>query len=373
MKTLIVEDDPFIAELVRQVVESISDAEVVVASSLAPALNYLRGAAPLLVISDLHLPDGSGLDIIRAAARTMPASHRILITASIDRNTVMEARRAGITGFIAKPFTIETLMERLSGLLTDGTRADVHPPAAQAGVEAFLEQRLTQSLSLPWTNQANRNLALAIESAGADRRIIQLASQEPVLTAALLGAANQQEDSRGFDSATLEEAVERLGSARALAVTQRQAKTGQALADVQLRQLAEGLSAQQTALLRTLSRLAAQHDLPIQPLRVAATLSRVGELAVLGALQNFLDYGQSLGDYSPAELAQRYAADFGNRIKAHLQLPFVLRDLTGALFRLPQGSMRKDQVLMRIAALETGLADDPDQLLHLRNWIGVRG
>ncbi|MFT6429098.1 MAG: hypothetical protein ACJAXR_001925 [Halopseudomonas sp.] len=54
-----------------------------------------------------------------------------------------------------------------------------------------------------------------------------------------------------------------------------------------------------------------------------------------------------------------------------MKLPFLIRELIGALFKLPQSSLRKDRVIMRIAALETGLDDDPIQLSQLRQWVGL--
>lgn len=65
------------------------------------------------------------------------------------------------------------------------------------------------------------------------------------------------------------------------------------------------------------------------------------------------------------------APECGNRIKMELKIPSLTRELVGSVFKLPQGSLRKDRVVMRIAALETGLDDDPVELARLRKWIGL--
>jgi len=73
-------------------------------------------------------------------------------------------------------------------------------------------------------------------------------------------------------------------------------------------------------------------------------------------------------------LINQHASAFGNSIKIQQQLPFLLRELTGALFHLPAAGLRKDRILLRIAALETGFANpDPAQLEQLRRLINLSG
>ena len=77
MKVLIVEDDPWIAELFSLVIRDLDDsAEVALFASVVAAQNHLRDMTPDLLIADLNLPDGKGLEVARTLARKAPASRR---------------------------------------------------------------------------------------------------------------------------------------------------------------------------------------------------------------------------------------------------------------------------------------------------------
>lgn len=130
--------------------------------------------------------------------------------------------------------------------------------------------------------------------------------------------------------------------------------------------------AQQSGLGEILNSLARPQGLATEQMLTAVELSRLGELAVLCAIQNYFNYGGAVCDRASLEvLLTRFGPGFGNALKTRLRLPFPLRELIGALFKLPAGSLRKDRVIMRIAALEAGLAQDPGQLRQLRQWIGL--
>src|SRR5579885_796401 len=61
-----------------------------------------------LVISDLRMRDVSGLELLRRvrACETMRALPFIMVTAAGERDHVLEAKGAGVTDYIVKPFTI---------------------------------------------------------------------------------------------------------------------------------------------------------------------------------------------------------------------------------------------------------------------------
>ena len=74
-----------------------------------------------LVIADLLLPDGDGLDVVRAA-RALPAPPPVLVaTVLASRASRRAALAAGATAFLAKPFATEAFT-RLVGELLGGAR-----------------------------------------------------------------------------------------------------------------------------------------------------------------------------------------------------------------------------------------------------------
>ena len=79
---------------------------VVTTDSCAAGLRLLRSTRPKLVISDLHLPDGDGLDIPRAAAALEPAPRVIIVFVRASRAVRSAARAFGVNAFLSKPFSI---------------------------------------------------------------------------------------------------------------------------------------------------------------------------------------------------------------------------------------------------------------------------
>jgi CheY-like chemotaxis protein len=88
--------------------------EVITATSRAGGLAAVHAATGEhqldLVICDLRLPDGDGLDVVRAARGTIDPPHVIVITGYPSEETRRAATAAGATAFFAKPFTAAALL-----------------------------------------------------------------------------------------------------------------------------------------------------------------------------------------------------------------------------------------------------------------------
>ena len=374
MKVLIVEDDPWIAELFSLVIRDLDDsAEVALFASVVAAQNHLRDMTPDLLIADLNLPDGKGLEVARTLARKAPASRRLLTTANISRQTVKDARAAGITEIIAKPFKLDNLRDRLARLLSTEQSAAAETTSI-GDLPSFLNARLQGPLRLAWSSPARQQQAAASAAQLNRAGFIELAEAEPLLTVVALNRANRQLERGRETCLSPEDAWERLGQSACRELVQRLAQARIALEHPLLQQLASDLSEQQQRLGEALTRLGADRTIPTGALRTTVTCSRLGELAVISAIQHFLNYGQQADEASMRALINQHASAFGNSIKIQQQLPFLLRELTGALFHLPAAGLRKDRILLRIAALETGFTNpDPAQLEQLRRLINLSG
>ena len=374
MKVLIVEDDPWIAELFSLVIRDLdANTDVTLFASAVAAHNYLRDTTPDLLIADLNLPDGSGLDVVRTLARKAPASLRLLTTANISRQLVLDARAAGITEIIAKPFKLDNLRDRLARLLSTEQSAAAETTSI-GDLPSFLQARLQSTLRLAWSSPARQQQAAASAAQLNRAGFIALAEAEPLLTVVALNRANLQLERGRETCLSPEDAWERLGQSACRELVQRLAQARIALEHPLLQQLASDLTDQQQRLGEALTRLGADRTIPTGALRTTVTCSRLGELAVISAIQHFLNYGQQADEASMRALINQHASAFGNSIKIQQQLPFLLRELTGALFHLPAAGLRKDRILLRIAALETGFTNpDPAQLEQLRRLINLSG
>ena len=91
--------------------------EVATASSCATALAAMARERPSLVISDLRLADGDGLEVVRAARRGASPPPVIVVTGYPSNEQREAALAAGATAFFAKPFVTSALLAAVrSGL-----------------------------------------------------------------------------------------------------------------------------------------------------------------------------------------------------------------------------------------------------------------
>jgi DNA-binding NarL/FixJ family response regulator len=97
----IVEDDPSVSEYFSRLIEGSGDLTLLFAAgAVAEARDALARGSPALLLVDLGLPDGDGLDLVREAkARGVKA---LVTTVLGDRATVMKVLKAGADGYIIK-------------------------------------------------------------------------------------------------------------------------------------------------------------------------------------------------------------------------------------------------------------------------------
>src|SRR5258708_14252220 len=100
---MVVEDDPAFLTRFCRIIASDPDLELFAAvSDCASARQALHNAAPDVLLTDLGMPDGSGIEIIREASRPFPATETGVITVVGDEEHVLPPIGAPPTGFIPK-------------------------------------------------------------------------------------------------------------------------------------------------------------------------------------------------------------------------------------------------------------------------------
>jgi response regulator of citrate/malate metabolism len=115
IRTLIVDDDYRVASIHAAYVAKIDGFEVVgEAHTAAGALDAVSKLKPDLVLMDVYLPDGSGLDVVRSLIERRTHPDVIVITAARDVSTVRAAMQLGAVHYVMKPFGFAALSERLT-------------------------------------------------------------------------------------------------------------------------------------------------------------------------------------------------------------------------------------------------------------------
>ena len=103
IRILLVDDHPLFLDGVRAALSRADDLEVVgEAHDVAGALVTARELHPDVVLMDLGLPDGSGIDATRAILAEAPAVRVLVMTMSAEDDAVVTAMRAGARGYVVK-------------------------------------------------------------------------------------------------------------------------------------------------------------------------------------------------------------------------------------------------------------------------------
>ncbi|MCD4749762.1 MAG: sigma-54 dependent transcriptional regulator [Thermoanaerobaculales bacterium] len=116
-RILVIDDEPSIREMLTIFLEEIGYS-VATALSVASGIKSLDTQRFDLVMCDLKLPDGSGLEVLQHARNRPGAPPFIIITAHTTPNIALEALRAGASEYLSKPFNVDDLRLILIRLLT---------------------------------------------------------------------------------------------------------------------------------------------------------------------------------------------------------------------------------------------------------------
>ncbi|MEZ5215263.1 MAG: response regulator transcription factor [Ilumatobacteraceae bacterium] len=115
VRLLLVEDDERVAAAMRDAL-SRQDYEVDRVGTAADALAAVHAESPDLILLDLGLPDGDGLEVFRElqSASDVPV---IAVTARGRQDDVVHGLRSGLDDYVVKPFSLAELTARIDNVL----------------------------------------------------------------------------------------------------------------------------------------------------------------------------------------------------------------------------------------------------------------
>jgi len=109
---LVVEDDPDLRELYKAAL-SRRGHRVEMATCVQDGLEQMVKARPDFVVTDLGLPDGSGLSVVRAAARQSPPIPTVIASGSDSERDIVAGNASGARDFLVKPFPMSLLLSKI--------------------------------------------------------------------------------------------------------------------------------------------------------------------------------------------------------------------------------------------------------------------
>lgn len=103
IKVMLVDDHEVVRKGLRSIIESADDLQVVAeAGTVAEALLQARKSLPDVVVMDVRLPDGSGIEAAREIRTNRQAARILILTSYADENAVFSSIMAGAAGYLLK-------------------------------------------------------------------------------------------------------------------------------------------------------------------------------------------------------------------------------------------------------------------------------
>ncbi len=115
---LVVEDNARTLKLIQADLKDMGVGQVFTAMDGHEAQSFLDSGSDLinLIICDWNMPKMTGLDLLKQVRMTMPEMPFLMVTARGTIDSVMAAKKSGVTGYVVKPFSPAELEQKVVAL-----------------------------------------------------------------------------------------------------------------------------------------------------------------------------------------------------------------------------------------------------------------
>lgn len=144
LNVLVVDDDTAVRELLADGLESFGYATVQ-ASGIDEAFEIVKGQPLRLVLSDIDMPGGDGIQLLNRVKQFAPDLDVIMVTGAIDADTAIQAIRQGASDYVTKPFNLDEVQIVVERTL-EKRRLILENRAHQEHLEELVAQRTKELL-----------------------------------------------------------------------------------------------------------------------------------------------------------------------------------------------------------------------------------
>ena len=123
-RILLADDHPMIRTAIEVLLRDTSYEMAGTARSGTETLQMVEQVQPDIVLLDLQMPGGTGMDVVRSLQANGASPRIVLLTAAIDDSSLMEARMLGVRGMVLKNSDPAYLLECLDRVRAGGTWLD---------------------------------------------------------------------------------------------------------------------------------------------------------------------------------------------------------------------------------------------------------
>jgi two-component system chemotaxis response regulator CheY len=115
MNVLVVDDFATMRRILKTILRQIGFTKIIEADDGKTALAELKREKFGLILCDWNMPEMSGLDLLMAVRSNegLKDIPFVMVTAEAKKENIIEAVKAGVSSYIVKPFTAETIGEKL--------------------------------------------------------------------------------------------------------------------------------------------------------------------------------------------------------------------------------------------------------------------
>ena len=115
MKVLIVDDFATMRRILKNIMKQIGFSDITEADNGKNALKILKSQEIDLILCDWNMPEMAGIEVLNTVRGDDELKNTpcIMVTAEAQKENILEAVKAGVSSYVVKPFTAETVEQKL--------------------------------------------------------------------------------------------------------------------------------------------------------------------------------------------------------------------------------------------------------------------
>ncbi|MFQ5462318.1 MAG: response regulator [Phycisphaerae bacterium] len=117
MKILLVDDSRTIRSIQKNVLKQLGYTDILEAEDGVQALKIFNETVPDLMLVDWNMPNMDGITLVRKIREINKTVPMMMCTTEAEKSRVLDAVKAGVNNYIVKPFSVESLSEKINQTL----------------------------------------------------------------------------------------------------------------------------------------------------------------------------------------------------------------------------------------------------------------